>query len=123
MDDMYRTIQQACKQAIKAHTKEQRTHVIFREMGLWRIKPVEEIAMISQKSIYGWTISSRKVRLLPGESFQEAEQRAQPSAIVRKQFYKGDCYYNPANVSGIQLYDCYTQQEIHYCLLHGQPVL
>ena len=56
MDDMYTTVQTACRMANRAHRKEQRQHIVFREMGLWRVKPSEEIREITEDAIYGWTV-------------------------------------------------------------------
>jgi hypothetical protein len=43
-----------------AHKKEQRQHIVFREMGLYRIKPAEEIKEIVEEAIYGWTVPAWK---------------------------------------------------------------
>lgn len=119
MDDMYRTIQQACKQAIKAHKAEQRTHIVFREVGLWRIKPADEIAEIDQHAIYGWTVGSRRQVVKGGESIKP--DGWQPDAKVRKQFYKNWCYYDPANnVKGLKLRNRYLLEEIYKAIMSGQ---
>lgn len=60
MDDMFTTVQTACRMANLAHKKEQRQHIVFREVGLYRIKPAEEIAEITEESIYGFTVPSWK---------------------------------------------------------------
>ena len=119
MDDMYLTIQQACRQATKAHRNEQRTHIIFREVGLWRIKPADEIAEIDQRAIYGWTISSRRQVVKHGESI--TPEGWQPWAKVRRQFYKGDCYYDPeTNIKGLKTRNRYGRAEIYDVIRNGQ---
>lgn len=55
---MFTTVQTACRMANLAHKKEQRQHIVFREVGLYRIKPAEEIAEIVEESIYGFTVPS-----------------------------------------------------------------
>lgn len=60
MDDMYTTVQTACRMANLAHKKEQRQHIVFREMGLYRIKPAEEIKEIVEEAVYGWTVPAWK---------------------------------------------------------------
>ena len=118
---MYRTVQVACRMAIKAHNKEKRVHVIFKEMGLFRIKPVAEISKINQQRIYGWTVPSWKKELHEDLMWNEVK-KLHPmgdDSFVRKQFYKGDCYFNPADV-GLNLYNRYTKEEIEHCLIHGQ---
>lgn len=57
---MYTTVQTACRMANLAHKKEQRQHIVFREMGLYRIKPAEEIKEIVEEAIYGWTVPAWK---------------------------------------------------------------
>ena len=118
MDDMYLTIQQACRQATKAHRNELRTHIIFREVGLWRIKPADEIAEIDQRAIYGWTVSSRPL-VKPGESINPEDW--QPCVKVRRQFYKGDCYYDPeTNIKGLKTRNRYGRAEIYDVIRNGQ---
>ena len=119
---MYRTIQTACKQAIRAHNKEKKTHVIFKEMGLYRIKPVEEIGEIDQQAIYGWTVPKwDELALYPELSFPEIRARFPMgnNSFVRKQFYKKECYYSPEH-TGLKLYNKYSRKEIEYLILHGQ---
>lgn len=119
MDDMYLTIQQACRQATKAHRNEQRTHIIFREVGLWRIKPADEIAEIDQRAIYGWTISSSRQVVKSGDSI--TPEGWQPWAKVRRQFYKGDCYYDPeTNIKGLKTRNRYGRAEIYDVIRNGQ---
>lgn len=119
MDEMYRTVQNACKSAIKAHNKEEKTHVIFKEMGLYRIKPVDEIREINQKAIYGWT--TPKWYLEEGMTFEEARSLFPMGngSFVRKQFYKNSCYYSPKSF-GINLYNEYSEEEIIDCIKNGQ---
>ena len=121
MDDMYRTVHVACKMAKRAHNKEKRVHVIFKEMGLFRIKPVEEISKINQQRIYGWTVPSWKPDVHGELTWAEVKKQYPmgDDCFVRKQFYKEDCYYDPSHV-GLNLYNRYTQQEIERCLLCGQ---
>lgn len=57
---MYTTVQTACRMANLAHKKEQRQHIVFCEMGLYRIKPAEEIKEIVEEAIYGWTVPAWK---------------------------------------------------------------
>jgi hypothetical protein len=121
MDDMYRTVQVACKMAKRAHNKEKRVHVIFREVGLWRIKPIEEIREIDQQAIFGWTTPSWIHDLHPDMTWDDV-RRLLPmgdDCFIRKQFYKEDCYFNPADF-GMKLYNKYSQEEIHHCLMFGQ---
>ena len=122
MDEMYRTVQTACKMAIRAHNREKKMHVIFKEVGLFRIKPVEEIKEIDQDAIYGWTVPKWYLdELHHAMTFQEAKRQYPMGngCFVRKQFYKNDCYYNPRSY-GIKLRKKYSQKEIEYCLINGQ---
>ena len=128
MDKMYKTVQAACRMAIKAHNKEKRYHVIFKEMGLFRIKPVDEIAEIDQKSIYGWTYSVWYEWLNQEMTWEEQKKKFPygDDARIRKQFYKGDCYYDPSIIAyhperiGLKLYNKYTKEEIYHCIINGQ---
>lgn len=116
---MYLTIQQACKQAIKAHKSEERTHIVFKEVGLWRIKPSDEIAEIDQRAIYGWTISSKRQVVRNGEDVNPEGWK--PWAKVRRQFYKGECYYDPENnIKGLKTYNRYSRTEIYDTIRSGQ---
>ena len=121
MDEMYKTIQNACKMAKRSHNKEKKVHVIFKEMGLWRIKPVEEIKAISQKAIYGWTVPMWWVTKHP--EFETRNEREKfpmgDDCFIRKQFYKGDCYFSPECL-GMELFEKYTQDELERCILYGQ---
>jgi hypothetical protein len=119
---MYMTIQQACRQAIRAHVKEQRQHVVFKEMGLWRVRPVDEIAEIDQQAVYGWTQGSSRYVVYEGESIWEArDRRAQPWAVVRRQFYKGSCYFDPQNaLKGLTIRNRLTDAQIRHNLICGQ---
>lgn len=118
MDDMYRTIQQACKQAIKAHKAEQRTHIVFREVGLWRIKPADEIVEIDQRAIYGWTVGSKVAK---GAEIATDSDNWRPSAFVRRQFYKNSGYYDPeTNIKGLKTRNRYSNREIYSVIDNGQ---
>lgn len=121
MDDMYKTVQVACRMAKQAHNKEKRVHVIFKEVGLFRVKPVDEIREIDQQAIFGWTVPSWIPSLHQDLSWDE-ERKQFPmgdDCFVRKQFYKMDCYFNPAD-AGMKLYNEYTQEERYRCLRYGQ---
>lgn len=121
MDEMYKTIQVACKMAMRSHNKEKKIHVIFKEMGLWRIKPADEIKAISQKAIYGWTVQKWRVDLNPNFSLREEREKFPMGndCFVRKQFYKGKCHYPPGCL-GMELFDKYTHEELEHCVLYGQ---
>lgn len=123
MDDMYTTVQTACKMAIKAHNKELRTHVIFKEVGLFRIKPIEEIVEINQHAIYGWTVPKWVEGLHPNSSMDEVKSMLPmgDDCFVRKQFYKGKCFYNPTE-AGLKLYNEYSPDEIKHYVLYGQEL-
>lgn len=97
MDEMYRTLQAACRMANLAHKREQRQHIVFREVGLFRIKPAEEIKEITEESIYGWTIPSWKVYTSLGDIDEQikAKKEVYPKGsdpFVRPLF-EGDCYW------------------------------
>ena len=100
---MYLTIQAACRAAIRAHTKEKRYHVIFKEVGLYRVKPIDEIEEIDQRAIFGWTCQMGDV------------------AKVRKQFYKNEGYYNPERI-GLKLRNKYSSKEICEIIMTGQKL-
>jgi hypothetical protein len=120
---MFTTVQTACRSAIRAHKREHRAHLIFKEMGLWRVKPVEDIQEIDQQVIYGWTIPSTKYFVRYGDSIydQEVRERGEDSALVIKQFYKNHCYYSPNTYfEDLKLTNNYTRQQITECLLYGQ---
>lgn len=119
---MYKTVQAACKQAKAAHNKEKRVHVIFREVGLWRIRPVEEIEAINEKSVYGWTVSSWIPQLHPDMGWNEYKRLAPmgDDCIIRKQFYKDDGHYSPELCLGIKTFNNYTKEEIRNCIINGQ---
>ena len=118
---MYRTVQQACKMAKRAHNREKRVHVIFREVGLWRIKPIDEIREISQKAVYGWTTPSWIPDLHPDMTWDDVKRKVPmgDDCFVRKQFYKDECYFTPA-ITGLKLYNTYSNDEIFRCLKYGQ---
>lgn len=128
MDDMYRTLRTAIKHAKEAHNSELRTHVIFREVGLWRIKPVDEIAEIDQRAIYGWTVPKWYHEALhPDMEWHDLIERFPfgDDCFIRPQFRKRQCYCNPSYKyhkadPGLKLYNTYTQDEINHCVLHGQ---
>ena len=122
MDNMYSTVQVACRMAIKAHNREKRVHVVFFEMGLFRIKPVEEILEIDEKRVYGWTVAKWYCDDLHPEMKWEDVKKQFPmgdDSFIRKQFYKGDCYFS-SNTFGIKTYNRYTRNEIVNCILNGQ---
>ena len=122
MDEMYRTVQAACKNAIRAHNKEKKMHVIFKEVGLFRIKPVEEIEAVDQKRLYGWTVPKWYTELLhPELKWEEVKRQFQmgDDCFVRKQFYKKDCHFSPKTY-GIKVYNEYSHDELCDCLLNGQ---
>lgn len=113
MDDMYRTLQNACKQAKRHTISEKRVHLIFKEMGLWRIKPLEEIMEINQKALYGWTVPTKVSRFPKGLS------DIADGCIIRKQFYKHEGHLSPESC-GIKVYNKYTKEEIDQCIMYGQ---
>lgn len=120
MDNMYKTVQVACKMAMKAHNQEKRPHIIFKEVGLWRIKPIEEIEEIDQKAVYGWTVP--KWWDIHGTMPLKDVRKEFPmgdDSFVRKQFYIKEGYYSPAHL-GLKLRNQYTQEEIEHCILYGQ---
>lgn len=122
MDEMYRTVQAACSCAIRAHNKEKRTHVIFKEMGLFRIKPADEIREINQKAIFGWTEPKWNCMAIHPEMTWTKAKSEFPmgdGSFVRKQFYKTYCYYSPKHV-GLKLYNEYSEDEITDCIMNGQ---
>ncbi len=100
---MYSTVQAACRAAIKAHIAEKQCHVIFKEIGLFRIKPIDEIEEIDQRAIYGWTCQMGDV------------------AKVRKQFYKNEGYYNPERI-GLKLRNKYSSKEICEIIMTGKKL-
>jgi hypothetical protein len=121
MDNMYSTIQQACKQAIRAHNNEKRVHVVFFEMGLYRIKPVDEIEEIDEQKVYGWTVAKWMPALHP-EMVSSEYRRLFPmgdDAFIRKQFYRGEGRFSPT-MAGLKVYNEYTHDEIRKCLVCGQ---
>ena len=103
MDNMYLTVQAARRAAIKAHIAEKQCHIIFKEAGLFRINPIDEIEEIDQRAIFGWTYQMGDV------------------AKVRKQFYKNDCYYNPERI-GLKLRNKYSSKEIYEIIMTGQKL-
>lgn len=77
MDEMYTTVQTACRMANRAHRKEQRQHIVFREVGLYRIKPAEEIKEITEESIYGFTVPAWKAQDWNGDVDGQIEYKKQ----------------------------------------------
>lgn len=101
MDNMYTTVQTACRMANRAHRKEQRQHIVFREVGLWRVKPAEEIREITEESIYGFTVPSWRVPAVEGYDEQlRAKKRLWPNGsdpFVRRLF-DDDCYWGVSQI-------------------------
>lgn len=102
MDDMYTTVQTACRMANQAHKKEQRQHIVFREMGLYRIKPAEEIKAITEDAIYGWTVPSWKAFAAGGDIDAQiaAKKELYPKGsdpFVRPLF-DDDCYWGVGQI-------------------------
>ena len=118
---MYLTIQAACRAAIRAHTKEKRYHVIFKEVGLYRVKPIDEIEEIDQRAIYGWTYSVWHFDLHDEKTFPELRKKFPMGDVakVRKQFYKNEGYYNPERI-GLKLRNKYSSKEICEIIMTGQ---
>lgn len=77
MDNMYTTVQTACRMANLAHRKEQRQHIVFRETGLWRVRPAEEIGQITEESIYGFTVPSWKAQTWSGDIDEQIRYKQQ----------------------------------------------
>lgn len=125
MDEMYRTVQAACSCAIRAHNREKRIHVIFKEMGLYRIKPVDEIREINQKAIFGWTVP-KWLDIHQNMPWGEVRQQFPmgDDSFIRKQFTK-DGYYKPSVLHykprvELKLYNEYSKDEITDCIMNGQ---
>ena len=123
MDDMFRTLRTARKKAIEAHNREKRYHIIFKEVGLYRVKAVDEIAEIDQRAIYGWTFPVWFPEYLHPELTWEEVKDKYPmgdDARIRKQFDRKDgYYYNPSIIAynkkkpvTLKLRNEYTFQEI-----------
>lgn len=122
MDNMYTTVQTACRMANLAHKKEQRQHIVFHEVGLYRIKPAEEIMEIAEKSIYGWTIPSWKAYTSLGDIDEQikAKKQAYPNGsdpFVRPLF-DDDCYWG-VNQIGTTVTPRLSQEEVHIRLLEA----
>ena len=115
MDDMYTTVQTACRMANQAHKKEQRQHIVFREVGLYRIKPAEEIQEIREAGIYGWTVPSwRAFNDADCDKVLKAKQAEYPKGsdpFVRKLF-EDDCYWG-VNQIETKVVDRLSQEEVH----------
>lgn len=124
MDEMYITLRSARKNAIKAHNNEKRTHVIFKEMGLYRIKPVDEIETLEQRAIYGWTLPKWYCDTLhPDMEWPEVKKQFPmgDDAYIRKQFYKGECYYSPKHI-GLKLRNEIPEAELYDLIRNGQDL-
>ena len=122
MDKRYSTIQQACKQAIRAHNNEKRVHVIFFDLGMFRIKPNDELGQIDEKKVYGWTVPLWCSEDLHPDMRWEDVKKLFPmgdGAFIRKQFYKKDGHFSP-DTYGIKTCNRYTHDELIDCILNGQ---
>jgi len=120
MDNMYTTVQVACRMANLAHKREQRQHIVFREMGLYRVKPAAEIQEIKEEAIYGWTVPSWKAFSLGGDIDEQinAKKKAYPkgSDPLARPLFDDTCYWGVGQIE-TTVTPRLSEEDRHYRML------